>query len=63
MKVRAKISFCGKISMKVNEEKEINNKEILKDLLNAGYVVAAEESETEAEIVKKPKRNVKNEDQ
>lgn len=31
-------SFCGKISMKKNEIKDIDDKELIKDLLNAGYI-------------------------
>lgn len=31
-------SFCGTISMKKNEIKDIDDKELIKDLLNAGYI-------------------------
>lgn len=31
-------SFAGKVSMRKSEVKEINDKEIVKDLLNAGYI-------------------------
>lgn len=31
-------SFCGQISMKKNEIKNINDENIIKDLLNAGYI-------------------------
>ena len=31
-------SFCGKVSMKKGETKDINDKDIIKDLLNAGYI-------------------------
>ena len=31
-------SFAGKVSMRKGEVKEINDKEIVKDLLNAGYI-------------------------
>ena len=37
-------SFAGKVSMRKGEVKEINDKEIVKDLLNAGYI---EEIKTE----------------
>ena len=30
--------FAGKVSMRKGEVKEINDKEIVKDLLNAGYI-------------------------
>jgi hypothetical protein len=35
---RAKISFSGIISMRKDEVKEIKDKNIVKDLLNAGYI-------------------------
>jgi hypothetical protein len=38
MKVKAKVSFSGLISMHEGEEREIENKIIYEDLLNAGYV-------------------------
>jgi hypothetical protein len=38
MKVKAKVSFSGLISMHEGEEREIENKVIYEDLLNAGYV-------------------------
>ena len=31
-------SFAGKVSMRKGEVKAINDKEIVKDLLNAGYI-------------------------
>lgn len=36
---RALVSFSGLITMKKNEVKEIKDKAIVKDLLNAGYIV------------------------
>ena len=38
MKVKALVSFSGTVTMSVGEIKDINQKEIVKDLLNAGYV-------------------------
>lgn len=35
---KAKIGFSGIISMKKGEVKEIKDKKIAKDLLNAGYI-------------------------
>lgn len=35
---RAKIGFTGLITMKKGEVKEIKDKKIVKDLLNAGYI-------------------------
>ena len=49
MKVKAKVCFCGLISMSKGEVKVINDKNILDDLLNAGYV----------EVVEKPKKTAK----
>lgn len=38
MKVRAKLSFSGLISMHTGQEREIDNEDILKDLIEAGYI-------------------------
>lgn len=38
MKVKAKLSFSGLISMHTGQEREIENEVILKDLIEAGYV-------------------------
>lgn len=35
---RAKVSFSGVISMRKGEVREIKDKKIVKDLLNAGYI-------------------------
>ena len=35
---KALVSFAGKVSMRKGEEKEINDKVIAKDLLNARYI-------------------------
>lgn len=43
MKYKAVVSLCGKISMARGEVKEIEDKEIVKDLLKAGYIVEVEE--------------------
>lgn len=50
-------SFCGKVSMKKGETKDINDKEIIKDLLNAGYI--AEVKEEVKKIDTKIKEEVK----
>ena len=39
---RAKISFSGIFSMRKGEVKEIKDKNIVKDLLNAGYIEKVE---------------------
>lgn len=38
MLVKAANSFVGKICMKKGEEKEIEDKEVIDDLLKAGYI-------------------------
>lgn len=43
---KAIIGFSGKFSMRKGEVKEINNKEIIKDLLKAGYIEEVKETKT-----------------
>lgn len=51
-------SFCGKVSMKKGETKDIDDKNVIKDLLNAGYI---EEIKNESKkIVTKAKEEIKN---
>ncbi|MDM5199250.1 hypothetical protein QUF79_14610 [Fictibacillus enclensis] len=38
MKVKALVSFAGIVTMSQGEEKVLNDKEVAKDLLQAGYV-------------------------
>lgn len=38
MYYKAKVAFAGKISMMCNEVREITDKELINDLLNAGYI-------------------------
>ena len=47
MKYKALTSFSGAISAPLNTIIEIKNKEIAKDLLNAGYIEAVEETQAE----------------
>ena len=42
-------SFAGKVSMRKGEVKEINDKEIVKDLLNAGYIEEVKPAKKEKE--------------
>ena len=53
MKVKAKVGFSGAISMSVGQVGEIEDKELLSDLLQAGYV---EEVKTEKAEKPAPKR-------
>lgn len=46
---KANRNFVGRISMHLNEVREINDSEVEKDLLNAGYI----------ELVNTPKKEVK----
>lgn len=48
MKVKAKISFAGLVSMRKGEEREISDEAILSDLLSAEYVeeIKAEDKKT-----------------
>ena len=52
MKIKAKVSFCGVLSMGVGEVRECTDKELLADLLRAGYV--EEVKDEPAEEPKKP---------
>ena len=51
-KVKATVSFAGKISMSAGEVGEIADKVVLSDLLSAGYV--EELSEKKADAPKSP---------
>lgn len=45
MKVRAKVSFGGVVSMTLGQELELSENGVLHDLLTAGYVEPAEEEQ------------------
>lgn len=49
-KVKAKVSFAGIVTMGAGETRDIQNEEIVKDLVSAGYV---EEIKTEKAPAKK----------
>jgi hypothetical protein len=49
MKVKALVSFSGLVSMAKDEIKDIKNKGICKDLLEAGYVVEFKEKQVKAD--------------
>ena len=55
MLVKALTSFVGKISMNVDEVREIVDKELAKDLIRAGYVI--EIKATKNDLVAKPTKN------
>ena len=51
-------SFAGKVSMRKGEVKEINDKEIVKDLLNAGYIEEVKPEKNE-ELKVQPVKKIK----
>lgn len=54
MRVRALVNFSGILSMYQGQEVEITSKEVLKDLLDCGYVEEVEvEKPTKKKAVKK----------
>lgn len=59
MKIRAKISFCGVLSMGLGEVRECNDKAVLDDLLRAGYVEEVKDAPAEEKPKAKPKRAAK----
>ncbi len=66
MKVRAKVSFSGVISMGLGEEREVTDEAVLRDLLEAGYVEEAgkkagkkDDKADKAEKPDKPKKKGK----
>lgn len=54
MKIRALTSFCGALSMAKNEVVDCSDKNIVNDLIQAGYVECVEDKK------ETPKRSVKN---
>lgn len=55
---RALKSFAGKLTMRKNEVKEITNKAIVKDLIEAGYIEEIK-SEKPADIKEEVKKEIK----
>ena len=55
MRVKAVISFCGKVNMGAGEIRDITDPSLLNDLLHAHYVEAAEEQKKEQKTSKKRK--------
>jgi hypothetical protein len=56
MKIKAKVSFCGVLSMGKGEVREYSDEAVLSDLLKAGYieeVVAKETTKAEPSTKKK----------
>ena len=44
MKYKALISFAGSFSMNINDIKEISDKKLISDLINAGYIEEVKET-------------------
>lgn len=54
MLVKANVSFAGEVSMYKGEERNIESANVLSDLLKAGYVTEANETEkNKKKVVKK----------
>lgn len=63
---RALVSFSGVVSMSLNEEREINDKNLIKDLLKAGYIeevknISSKELKKENDLLKSEIESLKNE--
>lgn len=60
MKIKAKVSFCGVLSMGKGEIREYGNETVLSDLLRAGYIEeVVTETEKPAEKAAPKKKAVK----
>ena len=55
MRVRAKCSFAGEVSMALNEVRDVPEGDVLEDLIRCGYVVP-EEAEKNENINVRPKQ-------
>lgn len=47
MKIKAKTSFCGVLTMTKGETRECSNETVLRDLLKAGYIEEVKEDPAE----------------
>ena len=59
MKVKAIKSFIGKVSMNIDDEREIIDKELAKELINAGHVIEIKENKIK-EVINKEKKKTSN---
>ena len=57
MKVKAKVSFAGNITMAKGETKNIDSDEVAKDLIGAGYVEPVEKNAAKDVVKSENKRN------
>lgn len=60
MKVKAIQSFIGKISMNINDEREIIDRKLAEDLIKAGYVIEMKANKI-AEPIKEVEKEVEKE--
>lgn len=60
MKVKAIQSFIGKISMNINDEREIIDRKLAEDLIKAGYVIEMKANKI-AEPIKEVEKEVEQE--
>ena len=51
MKIRAKTSFCGALTMAIGEVRECSDKSLLADLFRAGYIEPVGDTAAPAEPV------------
>lgn len=56
MRVRAKVSFAGEVSMALNEVRDVPEGDVLDDLICCGYVVPEEAEKNENINVKSKQR-------
>ena len=56
MRVRAKVSFAGEVSMALNEVRDVPEGDVLDDLVRCGYVVPEEAEKNENINVRSVKR-------
>lgn len=61
MIVSAMVSFVGKTSMAKDEKKDISDKAVLSDLINAGYVVPEKAEDSAKPAEKQTKKSTKKE--
>lgn len=61
MIVRAMVSFTGKASMAKGEKRNISDKTVLTDLINAGYVVPEKAENSAKPAEKQTKKSTKKE--
>lgn len=59
MKVKALKSFVGKISMNIDDEREIIEKELAEELIKAGHVIEVKATKVAEPLKKAEKKDTK----